>query len=315
MLMSKENEPGCHTAVNRLTPAIRTRMLNSSVKLTGQVPGGRADGSGVILYCLDGITTIVTAKHLLFFLKDYVERPEWDDELVEMYRTRITIRYDDAMIFNKDPERAASISAVEPVFQTSTKSWDYDVMIIQSEDADLAAFAANNSVYGPNYSQQDKNYLITPNAYLNRNGQTFLQTGYGDVREQVKLQKTWSLPTKDPGDNVGRRLQYRTTLPDAAATKTVFSQRQDDAENYDAFVDVIDLYADPNTSTAPCDSGGPLFVSTRRQGEDRLFVIGVTIGADMEGSKKPCPPRRGPPRVNNVSASLAYCYRNSLLYS
>jgi hypothetical protein len=315
MLMSQAKEDGFKDAVKLLTDDIRRRMLNSSVKLTGQVEGGQADGSGVILYTQDGVTTIVTAKHLLFFLTGHKERPAWDDDLVGLYRDQIRIRYDENMIFNRAPEQTANISAVEPVFQTGTKSWDYDVMIIRSVDVGLANFAAAHSVYGPNYSSHDLNYLLTPHAYLNRDDQYFFQTGYGDVREQVKLKKTWSLPTPPVGKNISRRLQYRTTIPHAARTTTVYNQRLDNTKNYDAFVDAIHLEAAPNSSTAPCDSGGPLFVKARMQDEDRLFVIGVTVGADMEGSRTPCPTRDGPPRVNNVSASLAYCYRNGLLYA
>jgi hypothetical protein len=114
---------------------------------------------------------------------------------------------------------------------------------------------------------------------------------------------------------VSGSLQYRTTQPEANAnptTVTVYNQFSNDRTRYYQLDNAVRLTADPNTSTAPGDSGGPLFLVSSVSGQPQLFLIGVTSGSDMALAPEPCPPPNQL-RVNNIATSLQYCYQNYLI--
>ena len=317
MLMSKDNQATFQTAIGNLPTTMRSSILNASVKFTGQGPkGGNLTGSGVIVYAENGTTTIATAKHLLYVLAGEVDQPAWSNSLVTDFQQRVSIHYDGPMQFNMEPGRTATISAVTPITPNAQNPWEYDVMIVTSTDASLAGFASIYGVNGVDYSPTDQDYLYNANRYLKRQGQVFIQTGYGSARETAEDKaKTLmpNLPQSEIGTNTSGCLQFRTTAPIAEATVTVFGQRKDITSQYDQSIHAVQLTADPTSSTGPGDSGGPLFVVTRLENTQRFFLIGVTTGYDQDTAPVPCPTPGQGLRVNNVSTSLEYCYRNTIL--
>jgi len=143
-------------------------------------------------------------------------------------------------------------------------------------------------------------------AYSER---TFIQTGYGTVREVVENGTKKTLPVDTAGNNINGALQYRFASPLVSKTATVYEEKETQKQSYNQYLKAIQLKADVNDSTAPGDSGGPLFliVKSKTDQEWKLFLLGVTIGADMKTSPTPCP-GSNEWRVNNNAAYIDYIY-------
>ena len=93
----------------------------------------------------------------------------------------------------------------------------------------------------------------------------------------------------------------------------MYAERTERPPDYSAVTHAIQLSADPANSSAPGDSGGPLFVvSGFGTARLRLHLIGTSYGADLSTAPERCPPS-GKLRVNNISTSLEYCYTNYIL--
>ncbi|MBV9280186.1 MAG: trypsin-like serine protease [Chloroflexi bacterium] len=303
--MSESIQESTEAAFQRIPAEIRKNLLNISVKLAGipQGQGGEFICSGVILYSKGGITFIATAKHNVQLFNGFEDPPKWDQKHLVNFKKAITIYYDDEMAFNKSPAKKAEISFVHSMLDKST-SWSYDVIILHSRDKDLAAFAKKNQV--PLISLQRTRYVTRPNLYLARNGRTFIQTGYGFATEKVENGK---LPTDElKGTNVQGALQYRITEPLADQTVTVYGELSAQKGQYFQHDHAIQLKANENDSSAPGDSGGPLFVYTNDGEADRLYLIGVTTGADMAAREVKCP-SGNKLRENGIAASLGPCYQ------
>jgi hypothetical protein len=316
MLMSKDNQAAYLEKVGSLPlgSTLNRGLLNSVVKLSGSTSEGSTfTGSAVIAYVEDGTVTLVSAKHNLYIYAEKEDPPEWDEELATTFRDNVTIVYDSPMRFNLDPGRKAAISAVKPIVQKDENPWAYDVMILESTDANLAVITSIFPITDLKRSPTDLGYLLDEKRYLKRDGQTFIQFGYGKNRETAQNRAKTLMPeAKVLGTNLDGCLQFRVCEPLATKKVTVYGERTDDPKKYDPAIDAIQVSADPTSSSAPGDSGGPLFVVTRLSDVDRLFLIGVTYGADLAAAETPCP-SGGKLRVNNIVSSLAYCYRSGLL--
>jgi hypothetical protein len=311
MLMTAKVQGASATKFAALPATIKTAIQNTSIRLIDSA--GRFNGSGVIVYTDDqDNTTIATAKHLLYSLAGAAQPPAWNTKLETDFKAGVTIKYDTAMAFNKNPGQSATIDTVTSVTPDAQAPWDYDVMILTSTDANLAVFARTNFVYAKNNSGADRGFLTKPERYLNKTNQTFVQTGFGANREDAEDKLKTKMPKANLGTNNSGCLQYRFPELIASATVTVYSQRSNDPSKYDTGIDAIQSVASPDDSTAPGDSGGGLFVVNRLASVDRFFLIGVSTGADHATARTPCP-SGGALRVNTISTSLAYCYENGVL--
>jgi Trypsin len=311
MLMTATVQKASADKFATLPGPIKTAIQNTSVRLVDS--GGRFNGSGMIVYT-DGSnnTTIVTAKHLLYSLIGANDTPAWSTQLETDFQQKVSIKYDTAMTFNKNPTQTAAIASITSVTPDAQQPWEYDVMILTSTDPTLATFATTSYVYARSKNGVDYGFLTKAARYLSKTDQTFVQTGFGANREEAEDKLKTKMPKSNLGTNNSGCLQYRFPVLKADATVTVYSQRNDDPSVYDPGIDSIWIQANPTDSTAPGDSGGGLFVVNRISNRDRFFLIGVTTGADRETSRTPCP-TSGALRVNNVSTSLAYCYENGYL--
>lgn len=323
MIMTEANEALFKSAVSNLPAPIQTGLQNASVRLSGKTSGGQTfTGSAVILYSDGTDVVLATAKHNLYVFAGQFDPPAWSDDLVNSFRANVNVVYDNSMSFGTMPTRTAALSGAFPVdaggqprSNYNQARWLYDVMILKSNDQNLMQFAANNHVVDNPIDGADRGFVQKPGDYLRRGNQTvFIQTGYGNVRDTVGDVKKITLPqpVNKAGSAKDGSLQYRTTLPSGTAPVTVFNQKETNKQQYTQFDQAIQLTADPTSSTAPGDSGGPLFVATYVRNAWRLYLIGITTGSDMAVAEEPCPK---PPALvaNNVATSLQYCYQQDLI--
>ena len=321
MLLSRENQEKFVQKMAGLSQSqANLYIMNSSVRLFGNsLTQSDFTGSGVMAYSAKGETTIVTAKHNLSTFGDLTDPATMDTSLIDAFKNKIRIYWDAPMEFNLRPKRSAGISEIIPIIPDAQRPWEYDVIILKSRDPDLAIRAQIWSVYSPSYNPLDSIYLSDQRQYLGRKDkakrdQLFIQTGFGAVREKAEDGKNTVMPVaKNIGENTEGCLQFRVCEPKAEETVTVYAERTKRPPNYDAVTHAIQLSADATNSTAPGDSGGPLFVvSGFGTARLRLYLIGTSYGADLSTAQERCPPR-GELRVNNISTSLEYCYTNYIL--
>ena len=319
MIMSAEREKQIRIAfqqvpkeVKEVPTEVQKTMLNTTIKLTGN--NGKDDflASGVILYQNEYETLIVTAKHNLSIFAGLPAHPHESPDGVKDLFLKVSIGYGEGMKFNGAVTNSAPITSIESIQPEGSGPWDYDVILLKSSDANLMKFAEANFIYAP--YQADLGFLTKPALFLKKGEKQappwFFQTGYGFVTENAGPGNNTTLPTATRGGNKKGFLQYRVAQPLAPATVQCYQEVS--SKDYAPVIHAIQLAADPNDSSAPGDSGGPLFVVTNNNKVWRCDVIGVTYGADLADAQKPCPPS-GKLRVNNISTSLDYCYREGLI--
>jgi hypothetical protein len=278
--------------------------------LRGKPPEGTLFvGSGVILYVNEQEKEpqkqvyVVTAKHNLYVFSGVRDPPSKDPaDIVSDFQKTMMIWYDEAMEFGTAPTKSAPINAIELVMPENMKPWEYDVMILKSTEEDFITFAEQNKLYTPPLDGLSRKLLVDPIKYLRRDKNNyFIQTGYGKSTDKVGKRY---LPAEPNSSNLYESLQYRFTKPVDEKTVTVFNQHSENLKQYYKFQQAIQMTANNNDATAEGDSGGPLFLA-RRDKKD-LYLIGVTTGADMAASEKPCP--AGDAHENEIVTSLQPCY-------
>ena len=295
---------------------MKSRILNSSVRLKGNNTKSDVDASAAML-CWNGNTTfLVSAKHNLEIYLEKGNRPPLNQTLLDSFRQNMKIYYQASMQFNTAPTQAAVISEVLPVKIDDEGDWDYDVMILKSTDPGLLQVCKANQIYPLTNTKEKQSYdqvATVESLYLSKNPAKvntafFIQAGFGRVRDP---DTSPPLPTGKAGEGKWGGLQYRVTAPKAQATTTVYFHVKKDI--YEPYIDAIQLDADATSSTFRGDSGGPLYLTYFDKPAKvwRLFIIGVTTGGDMSTAKEPCPPK-GTLVVNNISTSLAHCYSQGL---
>lgn len=318
MLISAAEQTSFDNDLNKkLDPTVKARILNSSVRLKGINPKkSDFDGSAAML-CTDGKTTfLVSAKHNLEVYWDSGDRPPMKG-IAESFSERVKIYYGANMQFNAAPAQVAAIAEAVPVTIGNEGVWDYDVMILKSTDPGLLQVCKANQIYPLTNDKQREAYdavATVDRLYLSKTPAKestayFIQTGFGRVRDTVQGSQ---LPTMPAGPGRHGGLQYRFSAPKAQATVEVFMQVER-SNKYNPYIRAIQLNADPSSSTFKGDSGGPLYLAyfDKPAKAWKLFVIGVTTGGDMSTAKEPCPPT-GTLVANNISTSLAHCYKQGL---
>lgn len=318
MLISKAKQEEFDVDLKKLL--LSPSMLNVSVRLKGTTPkGSDFKGSGAMLFASPGgYTVLVSAKHNLEVYMQAGPRPDIN-AAVESFKKNVKIYYENAMAFDTDPSQEADISDLLPVKADSAGDWDYDVMILKSEDQGLLKAATASPIYPFADKKKGPAYLTVvtnQKKYLSKgtkdNRYAFVQTGFGKVTDVVE---GTTLPKDGVGNNREGGLQYRFTYPLVEEARTVYNGlvQKDKPIQYFQFDRAIQLAADANNATFEGDSGGPLFLSYYDKDSKGwvLYLIGVTTGGDMLVDRKPCPPK-GVLVVNTISTSLEYCYVNGL---
>lgn len=300
----------------KINDAVRGILQRSSVKLYGITSGATFTGSGVLLYSTEGEALVVTAKHNLYIFAGKSDPPSWSNDTVNSFQQSIKIYYDAAMDFGRSPASSAPITSIVPVnVDPEDNPWLYDVMILKSTDSALNTFASKNGCFTQTSLEDHGKFMSNHVNYLKRGTQSdsryFIQTGFGKVRDTGEDSKKTVLPVGKAGKNVEGAFQFRVTDPLGAESVTVY--QQSNKSQFYPYAEAVQLTADTTSSTAPGDSGGPLFVTfyDRLTKFWKLYLIGVTTGANMAASEIRCPT---PPAIveNNISTSLRYCYQNNL---
>ena len=245
--------------------------------------------SGALLYvdASQTLTYILTAKHNLLLGQALrpASKPK-PSEKIDAFTSGVTVSYGGGALGEK-PKQTASVDSSAKnggnanLFPTSSADdWQIDLMLLQSSDSNLHTFAQTNAVF-PSLELAQKTYeavLSKPTFALKRTDENaFIQTGFG-----------YSNDKRATNDGSVGKFQVRYTLPQNAGVA-------DSVYDYDTSTGVDDTYknvflmdADNSNSTAPGDSGGPVFVvdyARDTKKSQTVMLIGITLGANQALTK------------------------------
>jgi hypothetical protein len=213
----------------------------------------------------------------------------------------------------------------------------YDLMIVRSKDDSLRKYAVEK-VFGGTWSNDantlkaeiDKiNATVKaeatvvkdkPTSLLVKKSYYFVQLGFGEIGDKRTEYLVYTAPN-DP--NIGKirkktvlnkagcagevtvhrlNLQYRLTAPLNLEIQSMFNhdggEEVGQLATFEENVSGISILGSRSSSSAPGDSGGPLYAVDKKYGA--VYLIGVTCGADLKPSKK-----IGRPYSNCVAVSVA----------
>ena len=312
-------------------------MIKSTVKLVA----GALTASGVIFNEKQNTIEILTAAHNIL-ISEKQDLPPADGnwtQLANAFAGKLEIGYGPAgSQFNgaigndsKCDKENSTIEVVVPQIATNCgddKQCFYDVAVITCKSNDLGAFA--RTFLGDNYNlKRDADYISkSGDVFLDKTKYMHLQLGYGLVTETrskqslvdeldnkdkptgKKLVKLDAVVSKQSGmaANVmaAGNLHYRIAASKAKALDCFYDQiaKKDKEPDYTGNCSAFELTADAGSTSAPGDSGGPVYAveftkdDVYDQAGEKIvnrifnfsgeaFLMGVTTGSDMETAKKP----------------------------
>jgi hypothetical protein len=301
------------------TDPIRRRILNSTIKLNGSSKSGTSafNASGAIFTVQDGSVTILSAAHNLLIWGE-VSGPtgDWSD-LEDKFAKKVKIKFGSGrsqetdLAFDTDPTGSAPINSVTvcriPALCRSAVCM-YDVVVIKSRHAGLLTFARNSVFEGladdaiARKTKAEATEIINRSSVLLDSRKYFhVQLGYGDiadtrysdVRDRLgKIVRTVIGPKSyqnTPGAAPWlrkHRLHYRIASPSYTEVQSYYDQTAKTGEDpaYSETPNAISLAGRLSSTTAPGDSGGPLYAIDKKM--ENVYLLGVTTGADMYPAKK-----------------------------
>lgn len=272
-------------AFAQLKAPVREQMQFSSVMLRN----GQFTGSGVLVMDRDNLQGIVTAKHNLCVNANIPTPTQWNDiqvnDLVVQFLTGLVVGYD----FSPGPlnnttlprtlhaqELNSHTSDIE--FRNGYGRWDYDLMFIAFKDPGLAIrqYMASAPSHRIAYSHADM-----PFYQQDMVGKTVFVTGFGDV-----------LTGTGEHQNLSHPWQVRNSRVFAHPPQVL---RHSKPAQY--YTDVLSLEASDSSSSAPGDSGGPVW---HVAANGKVYLLGVTLGSNFLYDS--LPPDR--PIINNAATYL-----------
>ncbi|MEO8433928.1 MAG: hypothetical protein ABI596_03470 [Pyrinomonadaceae bacterium] len=295
--------------------AIRKRILNSTVMLKGsgrQARQGLFTGSGVIFKVDVTTVYLVTAAHNAQ-LWSGTPPGDWKNYLSggqNTFARKVSIYYGNGdLSWESEATKSAAIKTIAIPAPAGTCGQEadclYDLMVITSTDAAFVTFAKDRVFGGQSVDdikkaveREGKAVIKTPDAFLDSKKYYFVQLGHGEVEEirekqwldeakKIKKQ-TLDKVTCENGTNMTKgKLHYRLTDPNFKQIKELYEQEADEGEDpaYGKTSNVIALSASKSSSTAPGDSGGPLYAVDKSY--TGAYLLGVTCGADLMAAKTP----------------------------
>lgn len=227
-------------------------------------------GSGVLCIDSKSVTGILTAKHNLAINSGFKESPvSWDSTGVEKmchdFLTNLNILYGPLNTISKAPTEKECLkpesSAIE--FRSGEDSWDYDLMFIAlTGPSKLSEYILCNPKHAINFNPQNKK-LKSFYQQKHKDAQVFV-IGFGEQ---------YGADGK-PKVNAGI-FQVRTSKITSNSESVLRAEK--DSENY-YNTNVLLCSASNQSSTAPGDSGGPVFQIL----ENQLFLVGINLGANFD---------------------------------
>jgi hypothetical protein len=298
---------------------IRKRILNSTIKLNGASKSGTSafNASGAIFTTLDGSVTILSAAHNLLIWGGVSEPPKNWSALEEGFAKKVKIKFgsgssqESDMRFDVDPTGSSPIASVT-VCRIDGLCRDadcmYDVVVIKSRHAGLLTFA-RNSVFGgladdaiARKTKAEAPEIINRSSVLLDSRKHFhVQLGYGDIADTRysditddlgKIVRTVIGPKSYQNTRGAapwlhkHRLHYRIASPSYTDAQSYYNQTAETGEDpaYSETPNAISLVGRLSSTTAPGDSGGPLYAVDKKM--ENVYLLGVTTGADMFPAKK-----------------------------
>jgi hypothetical protein len=279
MQLSALNRQAFEKKFTELAKSVTDLLRGGSVLLSG----GQFNGSGVIFWFEDSPTVketyILTAKHNLRRGAPYdPKKTGAPSTLVKDFVDNIAVYYG-AVDFKTRPAKSAPLAKGADnggntrIFGNSTQdTWEYDVMMVKSGDPQLLAYAKSTAAVK---SAEELNALglklFETWTTLGRDqNREFIQCGFGYANEKREI-----------NDKYLGKFQVRYTQPSAAEIADVYDY--DPETGFDQkSTSVALVVADNENSTAPGDSGGPLFlVDSTKKGAPVVVLLGTTLGANQ----------------------------------
>ena len=331
MIVTKEVQRRFAKVWKGLDEKLRTAMELASVKLAKG--NGEPVGSGVLLYFKAPENTetayVITAKHLLYTYRGEKDRPEAAPrDCVDRLAGDCYVHYVTEPGGRFARARVTGVVLLGEKTETAGE-WTYDVMLVTSTDTHLVEHAKSNWIAGLNAGHVYPTIVKGESIFLSRKAKagydeiTLVQTGFGKVSEKLKKEdkksgrkqrkpeeETLTLPVGSSGNYKEGAFQFRIAEPAGNAATTFYDSLEHSPLERFPFGRVVELKADPTNSTAPGDSGGPLFAVARQyRSMWSVYVVGITTGSDMttnpNGPEFPGPEEW---RVNDIVTSLVPAY-------
>jgi len=272
------------------------------LKTTVLLQTGVAFASGVILGVDDNKAYILTAKHNLFILAGQLKPVDKEsgaakkpsDYALTDYSGGIKIGYRPAALLQapEDPPRTTPALVTGFNFGGITDggdSWTYDAMLFECTNTAFKTYVdANRFIKRSNYESYSTALELNTAGKLPLLSRrlTHIQLGYGFARA----------PDMDiEADNYTsyeKKIQCKQSSPSTVTVcpVTVYepSTKEKDRSKWRSMSRAIELDAGNTKSTAPGDSGGPLFAIQ----DAKFALVGVTSGANFysQESKLKKPP-------------------------
>lgn len=277
MQLSPENRLRFEQDFNRLDATTAQFLRGSGVALSAPP----FNTSGVIFgFTTAGSTLILTAKHNLLRGVNYPEdKKPAPSTLVGPFCAAAAIFYGARDFETRVPlsaplDQGADNGGNTKIFgNPANNNWDYDVMLLKSSDAGLLAQARQYAVVK---TLKDVEALLqtiaNPGLALKRmDTHVYIQVGFGYSNTAMK----------DTDKFVGKfQVRYTSPLVSAVAER-VYSY--DEEAGVDGITtNVVRLAANDENSSAPGDSGGPLFLlDIANRASTVVSLLGVTLGANQ----------------------------------
>ncbi|NVB41001.1 trypsin-like serine protease [Pseudenhygromyxa sp. WMMC2535] len=263
MRFSSSEKSSADAAFTALPSSQRENMQQSSVRLTN----GTFTGSGVLVLDSDGAPGILTAKHNLWVKGDIPEPGEWDSNQVERlsadFLTNLDVGYGPFNGANPTSTQRLSESSADIEFRAGYGSWDYDLMLITFKTSSLLCdYIRASPLNRIAYDKKDSAFYNQGKA-----GTKVYVTGFGNQENQQG-----SSPSLD----------HPFQVRDSTVSSLVEGVERNPApppKNYNN--DVLIIAASNVSSTAPGDSGGPVFTVYKNQ----VKLLGATLGANFYTDK------------------------------
>jgi hypothetical protein len=293
---------------NGVSDEARTQLLNATVRLKTD----KGNASGVILASTGkGKAYVLTAKHVLYKLAGDktpgTKKPA--DYNNQTFCNSVEIGYAPAALLGV-PTQTAPVTAVTFLGKVcNDQNWEYDLVVFESTDATFRTHIEANR-----FITQDQKDLVVysnllnfkPSAKAEEDGEDedesedkkdgkgctilnkelfeFFQLGYG-------LGKIKGVKVKDEYKNFEGKIQCKISSP--SATIPVDGAYEIDkeltADKWPKSNNILLMDADATATSAPGDSGGPLFCRPKKidknvaylANKSRFFLVGITSGANF----------------------------------
>ena len=272
---------------NKFSVEVRSKLLNATVFLHNP---GHGKASGVILGVDDTKAYILTAKHNLFALAGQT-KPE--DKITKAFkkpseytledygRLGIQITYGPPALL-RDPANAfVQVSGFNFAgVAGSGDSWTFDAMLFECTNTTFKTFVNDNRIIKKANYEDHTTQLNSADYPLLDRKLKHIQLGYGKPKGEGM-----DIVNSNYADYEGK-IQCKSSLPAYATTAPVTlyepSTQDRDRSKWRSMSHAIELAADNTNSTAPGDSGGPLFgVKVPKTGDPTIYLVGVTSGANF----------------------------------